>query len=196
MHYHFTELLIFESSIGKPEQNANAPDLRRFEIYHGQLNSVKAWLNTFFTTDLRFYGDIAFFTYSELVLIMVCLHKLTILDDPAWDRSAVRKTIDLVQTLDKLISTFEQLRAAATLWSPRLGEDEAFTWAIGVFQSMKATWKDEVAGLDGLNNFLVGAQDGFLSMPTYGGDAWLSDIFSIRSNDMRAGGWEENSVDA
>ncbi|KAK3367531.1 hypothetical protein B0H63DRAFT_489362 [Podospora didyma] len=188
-HFHFTELLILESSIGQGPRRPDDLDLRRFEIYQGQLNSIRAWLNTFHSTDFRFYGDMAFFSYSELVKVMVGLHKLTTLDDPTWYRPAVRKTLDLMPQLDKLIATFEQLRAATALWSPGIGEDAAaFSWAITVFQNMKNTWKDEVTGLDEINtvtsgNFLDGDdQSSLLStyLPAYGnGDAWLSDMFNI-----------------
>lgn len=205
-HFHFTELLILESSIShlgqQPPQRRASPlsdtaDLRRFEVYQGQLNSIRSWLNTFHTTDFRLYGDMAFFSYSELVRVMVCLHKLTTLDNPTWYSPAVRKSLDLVPALDKLIATFEQLRAAAAAVSPSPtpgagapGEDEAFGWAISVFQSMKSTWKDDVAALDDIGgggeaDLLGGDEGGFLTVPAYGsaygsGDAWLTDMFNMR----------------
>ncbi|KAG8159035.1 hypothetical protein KVR01_011478 [Diaporthe batatas] len=201
-HFHFTELLILESSIAHLQQPlrraplSDTADLRRFEVYQGQLNSIRSWLNTFHTTDFRLYGDMVFFSYSELVRVMVCLHKLTTLDNPPWYSPAVRKSLDLIPALDKLIATFEQLRAAATAVSPpgAAGEDEAFGWAISVFQSMKATWKDEVAALDDVGggggaDLLGGDGGGFLTAPAYGssygsafgsGDAWLTDMFNMR----------------
>lgn len=138
----------------------------------------------------------AFFSYSELVRVMVCLHKLTTLDNPTWYSPAVRKSLDLIPALDKLIATFEQLRAAAGAVSSApppgaSGEDEAFGWAISVFQSMKATWKDDVAALDDIGgggeaDLLGGDEGGFLTVPAYGsaygsGDAWLTDMFNMRS---------------
>lgn len=198
-HFHFTELLILESSITQqqqPQQRVPLGDtahLKRFEVYQGQLNSIRSWLNTFHTTDFRLYGDMAFFSYSELVRVMVCLHKLTTLDNPPWYSPAVRKSLDLIPALDKLVATFEQLRAAAmAVSSPgSAGVGEAFGWAISVFQSMKATWKDEVAALDHLGgdggsaDLLGGDESGFLTVPAYGsaygsGDAWLTDMFNMR----------------
>lgn len=135
----------------------------------------------------------AFFSYSELVRVMVCLHRLTTLDsNTAWYTPAVRRSLDLIPALDRLVATFEQLRAAeaAAPWSPGDKEDEAFGWAIKVFQSMRVTWKDEVAALDGPsdddNGLLGGDQGGLLSVPAYGysydyGDAWLTDMFNMRS---------------
>lgn len=198
-HFHFIELLILESSIAHQQQpQRRAPlsdttDLKRFEVYQGHLNSIRSWLNTFHTTDFRLYGDMAFFSYSELVRVMVCLHKLTTLDNPPWYSPAVRKSLDLIPALDKLVATFEQLRAAATAVSSpgSAGEGEAFGWAISVFQGMKATWKDDIAALDDLGgggggaDLLDGDESGFLTVPGYGsaygsGDAWLTDMFNMR----------------
>ncbi|KAH0439642.1 hypothetical protein CcaCcLH18_02752 [Colletotrichum camelliae] len=182
-HYHFTELLILESSLCSSSHQSTDPDLKRFEVYQGQLNSVRAWLSTFYTTDVRLYGDMALFSYSELVRVMVSLHKLNTLDDTAWSRSSVRQTLDLIPSLDKLIAVFEQLRAASVLWSPTCGtgEDEAFTWAINVFQGMRKAWKDEMAGLEDFGSGNLGVVPNSLpAMPVYGAtDAWWLDIFNV-----------------
>ncbi|KAH9234814.1 hypothetical protein K456DRAFT_1738453 [Colletotrichum gloeosporioides 23] len=181
-HYHFTELLILESSLCSSHESTD-PDLKRFEVYQGQLNSVRAWLSTFYTTDVRLYGDMALFSYSELVRVMVSLHKLNTLDDTAWSRSGVRQTLDLIPTLDKLIAVFEQLRAASVLWSPSCGtgEDEAFMWVINVFEGMRKAWKDEMTGLEDFGSGNLGVvSHSLMAMPTYSAtDAWWSDVFNI-----------------
>ncbi|KAF4833736.1 hypothetical protein CGCTS75_v003575 [Colletotrichum tropicale] len=181
-HYHFTELLILESSLCSSHQSTD-PDLKRLEVYQGQLDAVRAWLSTFYTTDVRLYGDMALFSYSELVRVMVSLHKLNTLDDTAWSRSGVRQTLDLIPTLDKLIAVFEQLRAASVLWSPSCGtgEDEAFTWAINVFEGMRKAWKDERTGLEDFGSGNLGVvSHSLMAMPTYSAtDAWWSDVFNI-----------------
>ncbi|KAK2777595.1 zn 2cys6 transcription factor, partial [Colletotrichum kahawae] len=182
-HYHFTELLILESSLCSSSHQSTDPDLKRFEVYQEQLNSVRAWLSTFYTTDVRLYGDMALFSYSELVRVMVSLHKLNTLDDTAWSRSSVRQTLDLIPSLDKLIAVFEQLRAASVLWSPTCGtgEDEAFTWAINVFQGMRKAWKDEMTGLEDFGSGNLGVVPNSLpAMPMYGAtEAWWLDVFNV-----------------
>jgi hypothetical protein len=89
-----------------------------------------------------------FTSYPQVVQVLRCLHTLTTLRDPAWDRAAVRKVVDLIPTLDRIIGTFEQLQGAAALTNPEEGDDEAFSRRIAVFRNMKTAWQGELANMD------------------------------------------------
>ncbi|XXG98263.1 hypothetical protein Hte_004586 [Hypoxylon texense] len=183
--YHFTELLINESAISKPATPWHEPDLRRFEVYQNCLVSIKSFLDAFFSTPIAVFGSMPFTSYPQLVRVIRCLHRLTTLQDPAWDRAAVRQTVDLIPTCDKIIGTFEYLKAASTLVAPDAGEDESHNWGLGVFRKMRATWQNELANMDATSttsretSLIDGTQSGgFATSMDFSGDPWLSDVLN------------------
>ncbi|KAI2621290.1 hypothetical protein GGR54DRAFT_600933 [Hypoxylon sp. NC1633] len=183
--YHFTELLINESAISKSTTPWNEPDLRRFEVYQNCLVSIKAFIDTFFATPITLLGSMPLTSFPQLVRVVRCLHKISTIQDPAWDRAAVRRTIDLIPTCDKIIGTFEYLKAASALVTPDGGEDESHNWGIGVFRKMRAAWQNEMANLDAVNSAsretsMVDATQGsgFAAAMDFSGDPWLTDVMN------------------
>ncbi|CAJ2500229.1 Uu.00g030820.m01.CDS01 [Anthostomella pinea] len=156
---HFTGLLIYESAISKPHLPWNEPDYERFEIYQGCLNSIRAWLDTFFSTPINLYR----------------IYRITTLEDPVWDRDAVRKAVDLIPTCDKIIGIFEYLKTAPALISSGCGDDEAYTWGTEVLQKMRRTWQADISKLDAASrtsqNMTV--VDGTQAMNFWGDPWWL-----------------------
>ncbi|KAI0161036.1 hypothetical protein GGR52DRAFT_562647 [Hypoxylon sp. FL1284] len=186
--YHFTELLINESAISKPATQWNEPDMQRFEVYQNCLVSIKAFLETFFATPIALFGCMPFTSYPQLVRVMRCLHTITTLQDPAWDRAAVRRSVDLIPTCDRIIGIFEYLKAASTLVSPDAGEDESHNWGLGVFRKMRAAWQNELTNLDAVStanretSLVDGAQQQSAGFSTaavdFSSDPWLSDVLN------------------
>ncbi|KAI1379514.1 hypothetical protein F4677DRAFT_334964 [Hypoxylon crocopeplum] len=183
--YNFTELIINEAAMSKPTTPWNEPDLRRFEIYQGCLVSIKAFLDTFFATPIALLGSMPFTSFPQLVRVVRCLHRITTIQDPAWDRAAVRRSVDLIPTCDRIIGMFEYLKAASALVSPDGGEDESQNWGLGVFRKMRAAWHNEMANMDAANNtsreasMVDGPQGGgFATAIDFSGDPWLSDVMN------------------
>ncbi|KAL1895881.1 hypothetical protein Sste5346_004978 [Sporothrix stenoceras] len=119
--YHFAMLAIHESALARqpPPPNPAAgttasawvlPDLRRFEIYQRCLTSVQAWLERLFAWPLPCYVCLPSGTYLQMFYVIVCLHKLTTLRDPAWNVEAVRGVVDLFPTIDRILGMCEELR--------------------------------------------------------------------------------------
>ncbi|KAI0847512.1 hypothetical protein F5Y00DRAFT_271068 [Daldinia vernicosa] len=182
--YHFTELLINESEISKPTTPWNEPDLRRFEIYQRCLVSIKAYLDTFFSTPIPLLGNMSFASYPRLVTVMKGLHTLTILQDPSWDRVAVRRTVDLIPTCDKIIGLFEYLKAASTLVSLDGGDDESYNWGLGVFRKLREVWQYDLENADAANisnqenNMFDGVRGGGPTTPIdNASDSWFFNVF-------------------
>lgn len=179
---HFTELLIYESAIDKQSTPGSEPNFERFERYQHCLISIKAWLDTFFSTPFVLHTSMPYISYPQLFHVVVCLHRITTIQDPAWDRAAARQIIDLIPTLDKIIDTFEQLKAAAALISPDWLDDDAYSWGVRVYQNLKSAWQAEVLNMDRSFNARQEAnvadtgQASLLDMPMIElGDAWISE---------------------
>ncbi|CAK7237120.1 hypothetical protein SCUCBS95973_009840 [Sporothrix curviconia] len=132
--YHFAMLAIHESVLarkpasrhsqnGQNGQNHSAqnpsaaaaaawlPDLQRFEIYQRCLASVHAWFDRLFAWPLSCYHCLPAGTFLQMFYVLVCLHKLTTLKDPAWNVDAVRGVMDLFPTIDRILGMCHELRA-------------------------------------------------------------------------------------
>lgn len=182
---HYTELLIYESAVGKPATPWNEPSLQRFEIYQGCLTSIKAWLDVFFLTPFAVFHSRPFNTYHQIIRVMGCLHKITTIEDPAWNGAAVRKIVDLIPTLDKIIGNFEQLGVVSALLSPDGGEDEAYAQGVAIFRHLKTCWQGDLETMDVA---IYGSQDAtgvdnsfVVPMNLTDGCAWLSAEFDVVS---------------
>ncbi|KAI1386649.1 uncharacterized protein F4822DRAFT_410810 [Hypoxylon trugodes] len=179
--YHFTDLLINESAISKQPNHWNEPDLQRFEIYQNCLVSIKSFLDTYFSIPITLLKSMPFTSHPQLVRVMGCLHMITTVQDPAWDRAAVRRSVDLIPTCDKIIGTFEYLRAAPALATSDGGEDESYNWGLSVFRKMRAAWQNELANMDATNetSMIDGAQTGgFATTMDFTGDPWFSEMLN------------------
>ena len=145
--YHFTTLMIHESAIMRPRVR-NEPDIRRYEVYQRCLNSIKAWLDMFFSVPPELYTRLPCSIYCQLFYVMGCLHKITTTKDAAWNPAVARESVDLIPTLDRIIHTFEQLNNnnnnnnASTA---RPQEDEALTMGAKKFNALKIAWQVDVA---------------------------------------------------
>ncbi|KAI1660916.1 hypothetical protein F4813DRAFT_400089 [Daldinia decipiens] len=181
--YHFTELLINETEISKPATPWNGPDLRRFEIYQRCLVSIKAYLDAFFSTPIVLLGNMSFASYPRLVTVMKGLHTITTLQDPSWDRAAVRRTVDLIPTCDKIIGLFEYLKAASALVSLDGGEDESYNWVLGVFRKLREVWRHDLESIDTVSisnheaNMFDGVRGGLTTPVDVANDSWFFNVF-------------------
>ncbi|CAK7210803.1 hypothetical protein SBRCBS47491_000902 [Sporothrix bragantina] len=116
--YHFAILAIHESVLSRKPGTRNnpglssvwLPDLQRFEIYQRCLASVHAWFERLFAWPLSFYHCLPSGTYLQMFYVLVCLHKLTTLKDPAWNVEAVRGVMDLFPTIDRILGMCHELR--------------------------------------------------------------------------------------
>ncbi|KAI1416890.1 hypothetical protein F5Y13DRAFT_101537, partial [Hypoxylon sp. FL1857] len=182
--YYFTEHLINESAISKPATPWNEPDYQRFEVYQSCLSSIKSYFDAFFATPADIFRNMPFINSSQVVRVLKCLHRITTIQDPAWDRAAVSSSVDLISTCDKIISTLEYIKVASAMASPDGGEDEAHDWGINVFRRMRATWQSELDNIDAANaasrevSMAEGALGGFATSVDFVVDPWLSDLFN------------------
>jgi hypothetical protein len=117
---------------------SNETDFRRYQVLHCCLYSIKAWLDGFLSTPLDMFANMPGSMYSQLFYVFSCLYKVTI----TWNLAWVRNVVDLFTALDRVIGTFEKLRAARPLDE---GQDEGFTLGVRKFRALKIAWQAEMA---------------------------------------------------
>jgi len=157
--YHFTTLVVHEAALSAampPTRSStprnDSPDLDRHRAYRRCLDAVQAWLDTYFATPLDTYPSLPAGTYWQLFHVTVCLHRVTTTRDDAagWTAAAAREVVDLMPTVDRVIHTFERIKAkqAPSPSQPGGGEeDPALSIGLRKFWTLKKAWQAEMAAL-------------------------------------------------
>lgn len=175
---------------------ANLPDVARLDIYYACLHAVKAWFDHFLTLPPAAYYTTPFLTFSQLSHCTIALYRLSVLEDPVWDRASVRSTIDLIATLDEIGDRFMRVCSEAGL-NVDVEEGNAFAKAVKTIKGLKGTWEASMAplakvdapaatGVDGTGVLGAGmgggAGVGEVELGQFGLDLmdnrWFTDIFT------------------
>ncbi|OLN81035.1 hypothetical protein CCHL11_09422 [Colletotrichum chlorophyti] len=147
--FHCTELAINEIALsGKAGAYvpANLPDVARLDILYACLHAIKAWFDHFFTIPPAAYPGTPFSFFAQLSHCIFALYRLSILDDPVWDRASVRSTIDLLATLDAVALRFQRACAEAGL-EVDIREEHGFAKAATTIRGIKGHWEGTIAPL-------------------------------------------------
>ncbi|KAF6804129.1 C6 transcription factor [Colletotrichum sojae] len=140
---HSTELAINEIALSAKTGGcvpSNLPDVARLDILYACLHAVKAWFEHFFTLPPGAYYAIPFPFFAQLSHCTISLYRLSVLEDPVWDRAAVRGTIDIIATLDEVCARFMRVCAEAGL-NVDVEDGNAFTKAVKTIRGLKGTWE-------------------------------------------------------
>ncbi|OHF02992.1 hypothetical protein CORC01_01750 [Colletotrichum orchidophilum] len=146
---HCTELSIQEIALSNKTGTcvpANLPDVARLDILYACLHAVKAWFDHFLTLPPAAYYTTPFLTFAQLSHCTIALYRLSVLEDPVWDRASVRSTIDLIATLDEIGDRFMRVCSEAGL-NVDVEEGNAFARAVKTIRGLKGTWEASMAPL-------------------------------------------------
>ncbi|RAL14436.1 Zn(II)2Cys6 transcription factor [Aspergillus homomorphus CBS 101889] len=139
----------------KPQQQQSTTlNIRHLETLHAALAATKAWFDTFLAIPPAEYTGFAFTVFAQLARNLAALYRLSTLDDPLWDRAAVRRTVDILDVLDSVIGNLGQAAALARLEGLERGllaeaevdEGEVFFYSIGKYESMRLVWERKLGG--------------------------------------------------
>lgn len=143
--YHFAVLMIHEPILLKPASSSNDPDLGRFHVYQRCTDSIKSWLEMFFSIPRDHLPYLPCSNYCQLYYAMGFLYRISTLKVPGWDPATSKKMVDLMPTLDKVIDNFERAKEEAALRSPESGTHEIFWFGIQKFLALKTVWQCEMS---------------------------------------------------
>uniref|UniRef100_L2FUC2 Zn 2cys6 transcription factor n=1 Tax=Colletotrichum fructicola (strain Nara gc5) TaxID=1213859 RepID=L2FUC2_COLFN len=131
-----------KKSPSPPKQTpaSTRPDVARLDILYACLHAVKAWFEHFFTLPPAAYYAIPFTFFAQLSQCVIALYRLTIFEDPVWDRTSVRNTIDLIATLDEVGDRFMRVCSEAGL-NIDVEEGNAFAKAVKTIRGLRGNWE-------------------------------------------------------
>ena len=140
--HHFTMLMIHESLI-KPPSSHNAHP-KQFQIYQRVTESIRAWLDLYFSIPLDQLQYLPCGNYSQLYYIMMFMYRISTFNIPAWTTLVAEASVEVVPILNRLIQKFEQAEAAASQEAPDSGADEAFLFGIQKFSAIRTICETEL----------------------------------------------------
>ena len=154
-HLHYAELLVVESNLaGLAPLSPLNPDLGRYALFSDAIAAIKAWFDIHLSIPWHGYFGMTFGYWKQMSRCMTTLYHLTLLDDPNWDRRAVRLKVDVAAICDHLVSKFEECierRRAESNGAPSTCEHTLAKPARGM-RKLKATFTSEYAALEASEN--------------------------------------------
>ena len=179
--------------MGQAMGQANNPDFHRHQLLESCLDMISAWFDRFFKMPPSRYIGITFGFFCQMAHSLMTLFHLSMRDDPAWDRAAVRAKLDVFDICDRLCLGFNEVSK-----SRRNGtgpDEDIFVKCSRITRLMKVWWQAEISALEqsanlaaasgapaGPTSYVDGVTTGPLAMPMSQfmlDDTWLTDIFNV-----------------
>ncbi|KAK0615620.1 hypothetical protein B0T17DRAFT_510207 [Bombardia bombarda] len=123
------------------------PDFQRYELLESSLAAVKSWFELHLSLSSKTYLGMTFIYWCNMVHCIMSLHQLSALDDPAWDRRAVKDKIDILSVCDQLLAAFEGATTMRRVIGPSVHED-TFVTGMKVLKAMRAGFVMELEALE------------------------------------------------
>lgn len=141
MHLSHSEIIINEASISKFPVLSNGPDLHRIECLYTCLRAAQTWMDVWLRIPPEDYISCSFSMFFQFSRALVNLYRISTLEDPAWDKCAVRETANLLEIIDRLV---EQTQKAAHHLCPNTPNQDygmtLFGRGMRMVQSLKQAW--------------------------------------------------------
>jgi hypothetical protein len=149
LHLLSAQLVISEGTQTKDLSSpaTGATDLAVLECLQTRIRIIRAWLSAF--TSLPPQSPIGFTSLilAQMYHTITCLYRLTTLRDPAWDRSAVRQSVDILTAIDQTVEMFENV-AHAMDWVIEDEDDDVWTKHGKMMRHLRTIIESELATID------------------------------------------------
>lgn len=115
------------------------------------LSAIKDWFTRHFSIPSYVYVGMTFSYWCHLAHCLLALYRLSVLDDPAWDRRAVRNKIDVISICGQLQFGFEEIAMKRRLDSGPTVEEDGFCMFGKMLRRVGDAWSAELAQILGDN---------------------------------------------
>jgi len=103
------------------------------------VQAARAWFDIFFGLEPATYAMFGFSIWAQFSHLVVSVYRLTLLNEPWWDKDMVRRTIDLSQVLDEMLDRVESRPHPAGLED--VGDNrEAMFYLVKGIKTIKTAW--------------------------------------------------------
>ena len=158
-----------------------ASDFRRTENLFTCFRAIRSFLEIWLAMTPHDFLDLPFPMFCQAGHCLIVLYKLTVFEDPMWDREYVRNTLDVLTTLDTMVDTLYQ--AAKIIGDDNeMVEQNFLTKGCRVMAQMRAGWASKLETpstvlpiTPATNHTEEPASDMFADLMS---DRWLTDMLA------------------
>ncbi|KAJ5928257.1 hypothetical protein N7466_007213, partial [Penicillium verhagenii] len=137
-HLYDTELSLYEVALVKPLADEEFSPQRLDHLY-ACLHVVKRFFDLFFTIPPAGYSSLALSYLTQVSHCLVTLFRLSTLDYPGWDKSAVRSTVDILVIAEQIATRMGQVADAVGMRSEGAHGDP-FSKLGMMMQKLRSEW--------------------------------------------------------
>ncbi|KAL2175080.1 uncharacterized protein P884DRAFT_207299 [Thermothelomyces heterothallicus CBS 202.75] len=146
-HIFYAELAIHDVAMNKPKAGLSGitSEMQRYEAIEGCISAIQGWFDRHFSIPSYVYIGMTFTYWWSMAHCLLTLSKISTLNEPGWNREAVRNRIDLLAVLDQLGIRFDEVSAQLQLETGPTVEEDPFSKFAKLVRTMKTNWAPEVA---------------------------------------------------
>ena len=183
-----TELSVHELALSKAFQSSSNSEFQRLECFYACLNATRSWFDLFLSVPPADYVGLPLGIFTQLAHCIVALYRLTVLDDPDWDKELVVKTANLMTILEGVCRNMSEVKEAVGFNKDIPTEEEdVFSQSARKIGSIRSWWETKAAAEEigpgrarrvEVSAPPVDAQMGDLDMPNidYSDETWLKEL--------------------
>lgn len=147
-HWYHASMVVHEIALmGKPADTCL--DLHHIRLMHACLDAIVAWFNAIYTLPANEFINFSTLFSSQLRHCIGMLFYLTTVDDPGWDKAAVRSRLNVLDVLDTMRSNMF-LSAQHAGWHCDDGDDQ-FGRVHDMMGRLRELWGAKLAQMDAAN---------------------------------------------
>ncbi|KAJ5398898.1 hypothetical protein N7465_009387 [Penicillium sp. CMV-2018d] len=135
------EIIINELSIGTPTIS-HSPDPRRLDSLYTSLRATKGWLDVWIELEAEEYLQLSCIIFFQFTRGIVTLYRLTVLEDPAWSKSMVRDTANILEYLNRNEAIIRRCTDYTTFDHSR--EMNILEKGLRMIQGMRMNWEPKL----------------------------------------------------
>ncbi|KAK1750386.1 C6 transcription factor [Echria macrotheca] len=185
LHFLEIELQIHEIglyTVPPRGKTTHAPDSQRLAMLARCVQAARSWFDCFFSLPPASYAHYSFSLWVQLCHAITSVYRLSLLEEPGWDTSLVRDSLDLMQLMDMLV---ERLKRTAEEAGLEVDRANAFTNVINSIRTIRNAWEPMlrrqtadvvVQGEAAAPAFQVPPMDSFSAEFLDGVNGWMSDM--------------------
>lgn len=121
------------------DASSAAPDMERIAMLSRCVQAARAWFDVFFGLEPTTYAMFGFAMWAQLTHLVISIYRLTLLNEPWWDKDMVRRTIDLGQVLDEMLDR-AGVRSHSAGFEEARDNSEAMFYLVKSIKTIKAAW--------------------------------------------------------
>ncbi|KAJ5208791.1 hypothetical protein N7449_003170 [Penicillium cf. viridicatum] len=177
------EIIIHELSIGTPAI-PHSPDPHRLDSLYTSLRATKGWLDVWIEFEAEEYLQLSCIIFFQFTRGIVSLYRLTVLEDPAWSKSMVRDTANILEYLNRNEAIIRRCPDYTTFDHSR--EMNLLEKGLRMIQGMRMNWepklmemwRSDIPGDNGIDSGMIQSDAVLPDVMPVGeiDEAWMMDF--------------------